>query len=55
MIGVPVATGMGNCYEGSAQPPRNVVPSPEEPAPYPDTGTWGGVGLNHVSNPVPAC
>ena len=39
---VPVATGMANCYENSTRPPRYGVPSPEEPAPYPDTGTWGG-------------
>ena len=29
-------------------PTHYVVPSPEEPAPYPDTGTWGGVSLDHA-------
>ena len=48
-LGVPVATGMSDCYENSTRPPRYVVPSPEEPAPYPDTGTWGGVGLDHAN------
>ena len=46
---VPVTTGMANCYENSTRPTRHVVPSPEEPAPYPDTGTWGGVGLDHAN------
>ena len=32
-----------HCYENSTRPTHYVVPSPEEPAPYPDTGTWGGV------------
>ena len=34
--------------EASTLAPRHVVPSPEEPAPYPHTGTWGGVGLDHA-------
>ena len=42
-IVVPVATGMGDCYENSARPPRHVVLR------SPRRRTWGGVGLDHAN------
>ena len=38
--------------EASTWSPRHVVPSPEEPAPYPDTGTWGGGPLDDACKDI---